>query len=367
MATLDEIAVQAGVSKWTVSRVLSGEVAYQRPTFARRAERIRALASKMGYLPNAAARAVATGRFANVCLLCSTRSGQSRLPQQLLDSIYHALAQRDITLTVAALPDEDLTDPHRIPRMLRQRMVDGLLINYTHRIPPRMKELIHRHAGASIWLNAKLDTDCVYPDDVQGGALATQRLIDQGYRSIAYVDYIHGWNDLPQAHHSAPDRQAGYEQAMRQAGLTPRVIRYPEHVSSADRLAASLAWLDRPDRPQATVAYGSVASIVHAAMAIGLNMPADLGLVAIGDEPVSAGYGPVDTALVKLSMLGEVAVDALLTKLESPDRALPPRAVPLTMRLADPDHAARLSVDHFRQSLGPSPDSRPSTTNGGTP
>ena len=69
MATLAEIAREAGVSPATVSNVLNGRNKENWGSSARRADEIRAVAQRMGYRPNAAARATATGRFGAVALL----------------------------------------------------------------------------------------------------------------------------------------------------------------------------------------------------------------------------------------------------------------------------------------------------------
>jgi DNA-binding LacI/PurR family transcriptional regulator len=61
MATLEEIAREAGVSRYTVSNVLRGRNKENWACTAERAERIRAIAERLNYRPNAAAVATATG------------------------------------------------------------------------------------------------------------------------------------------------------------------------------------------------------------------------------------------------------------------------------------------------------------------
>ncbi len=69
MGTLDEIAKAAGVSRMTVSNVLNGKNKETWSSTAERAERIREIARELNYRPNAAAKAVVTGRFGGIGLL----------------------------------------------------------------------------------------------------------------------------------------------------------------------------------------------------------------------------------------------------------------------------------------------------------
>ena len=45
-------------------------------------------------------------------------------------------------------------------------MADGMIVNYTHEIPQPMLDVIRAHHTPAVWLNAKLASDCVYPDDL---------------------------------------------------------------------------------------------------------------------------------------------------------------------------------------------------------
>ena len=56
MVTLKDIAARAGVSMMTVSRSLNGR---QDKVSSETAERIRAIAKEMGYVPNSSARSLA--------------------------------------------------------------------------------------------------------------------------------------------------------------------------------------------------------------------------------------------------------------------------------------------------------------------
>jgi LacI family transcriptional regulator len=324
---VEAIAREVGVSPRTVQRILSEPLRDRRPTIVRRAERIRELALAMNYRPNAAARATRKGRFGNVALVLSAAGeGRSTLPDGLLAGITHALDERNLHLTVARLADERLTDAAYVPKILREWMCDGLLINYNKRVPNRMVDLLERYHLPSIWLNCKRDSDCAYPDDLAAGREATRRLLALGHRRIAYVSYSYKTESL---HYSELDRRDGYLAAMQEAGLTPESLdRYNSPSATfAQRTETWAGILARPDRPTAAISYGLPEHIVRAAERVGLAIPQDLSLVAFAGQVAFVGE-EVATMLVPDAEVGRAGVEMLLEKIGTPQAALAPRAIP---------------------------------------
>ena len=71
MVTITDISKACGVSRATVSKALNGAPDISQET----AKRIRETARSMGYLPNAAARALKVGRSYNIGVLFSDDTG----------------------------------------------------------------------------------------------------------------------------------------------------------------------------------------------------------------------------------------------------------------------------------------------------
>ncbi len=323
-----DIADRLGVARPTVSTVLSGASSNTRVSQALR-DRVRNVALEMGYRPNAAAKAIARGKFGGAGLITSVERMRSNLPPDLLWGITHALESMGMHLVLAALPDEQLTDGGNLPRMLSEWMIDGLLINYNKQIPPAMGAVIQRHAIPSVWLNVKQDWDSVYPDDQQASRLATRLLLDAGHRRIAYTGNLHP-TGVGLLHYSEVDRHAGYEQAMNEAGLTPDVIerdRFGRQPSAGREY-----WLERlagADHPTAVVAYGrpTLDAVVLAAERLGMDIPGQLSLVTFGDWPQSLGRR-IDTILIPQEAMGRAAVDMLFEKVRRPQAAIASVSLP---------------------------------------
>lgn len=324
-ALLGDIAQRTGLSLRTVVRILNaGPLRDTRPSIVRRAEQVRALAEEMGYHPNAAACAVATGRFNAATLLMSTEEGRSRSSVELMRRLHEALNLHDMHLSVAWLPGENLLGETVLPKVLRKWMCDGLVINYTHHIPAAMVETIERHRLPSIWLNCTRKTDCVRPDDVKAGRLATRPLLERGCRRIVFLEV--GANE----HDSVSARRQGYQSAMAAAGLPAEIVTLPlpgnaRAGSSGEARAAILRdWLSQRNRPDGVVTYSAWTAepLLYAAAQLGMGVPDDLSVTTIEDEPALHLGRLVTTVVLDVEKLAAVAVEMLRCKITAPTESL---------------------------------------------
>jgi DNA-binding LacI/PurR family transcriptional regulator len=331
MATIQEVAEQAGVSVATVSNVLNGRNKNVWRSTQRRAEAIRKIADRLGYRPNAAARAVAAGKHQCIALVLATRSERSYLPADLLAGVHSVTNAQKQNLVLVRLPDESLTDPRYMPRVLEESFSDGLLVDYTHAAPERMKEIISEYRIPAIWVNSKQSADCIVPDDVAAAREATRHLLSLGHRRIAYADYSHG-PAFPSAHHSTDDRRLGYEQTMREAGLEPWLVHAASgyDVRSPERIAFSRHLLSQPDRPSAIIGYSTdeIQPLFVAAMTLGLSIPQDLSLACFAGLVVK-WFGPhITTWLVPEFEVGRRSTEMLLAKIADKTKSFDPVQVP---------------------------------------
>lgn len=346
---LEQIAEQAGVSANTVLRVLRGENKEVWPSAIRRADQIRGLARQMGYLPNASARAMRRGRFNCVALVLSTDVGKSALSHDLLDSIHDALAEREIRLVISKLPDAQLTSKEVLPTILQEWSCDGLLINYTDRVPPQMEHLLEMYQIPSVWINRRQEADCVYYDDCGGARMAAEYLIGLGHRRIAYLDFVAPSDAI---HYSRQDRYEGYAQAMAAAGLEPTGRNAFAGVAISDRLDAITRLLQSGKRPSALMSYDAGDRMLYAAACAGLRVPEDISLMSFGlhhAPPRAQARGEsyigrsVGLARIPSEKAGRQAVAMLLNRIEEPQAKVPPVVVPL--ELEPGDTCAQLKVE----------------------
>jgi DNA-binding LacI/PurR family transcriptional regulator len=324
--TLQAIASQAGVSLSTVSNVLNRGRVGQRSDAQRNAKRIRKIADRLGYRPNMAARAIKARRFNAVGLLASTNP-QLSIYQHFMKGLTAGCRERDLPLSVGEVVDQELEDDGRVPLLLREWSVDGLLIAYNYGFPARLAEIVKQQRVPAIWLNARRDSDCVYPDDAGAARKATELLLSAGHRRIAYVQ------TYGERHSSDFDRRRGVREAMADAGLAP-VELYPPLTEPVrlSKLAADLrVVLASPDRPTAFVCYGADhgLTVCHTALEVGLRTPEDLSIVCSSARHVDQIGRPLTSMRVDARTIGVRAVDLLVEKIAQPDEVIPPVVVPL--------------------------------------
>jgi LacI family transcriptional regulator len=340
---LEQIAAEVGVSANTVLRVLRRENKEVWPSAVKRAEEIRKLAQKVGYLPNGSARAMRRGKFNAIALVLSTDRGRSYLPNDLFNGIHDAVNALSMRMIVSKLGDKELTSAKLMPAVLREWSCDGLLINYTDRVPEQMIRLIEKFHIPSIWINRKQRSEAVYYDDFGGAREATQRLLNLGHQRITYLDFLskETWSNT---HYSRTDRYAGYAEAMREAGLTPTPREQFAGVPAAERLSATCQLLRGAGRPTALIGYDAGVRIMHAAAVVKLRVPQDLSVLTF--EPLPAASAVQDQAEAFMGwtigsmgvpgeQAGHRAVEMLTQKIAARDDAIPSVVLPLKFNPGD--------------------------------
>lgn len=330
MSVAQEIAKTVGVSSRLVSKVLLGGSSTVRVSAETR-RRIEDAATRLNYRPNAAAKAISTGRFNAVALVM--RAKTPFLPFQLQFAIHDTLAARDMHMMFARMPSEEIQQRASRTKVLREFCVDGLLVHDLSPVTAKQIDLIRRGGVPAVWLNTRQDCDCVYPDEHGGAAACTRRLIALGHRRIAFLGFYIDWSrsKLQGAEHfSVVDRRAGYRSAMSEAGLASNVVELsflsldgkhaPWGTEVDDRLLRCRELLSGPERPTAILAPSAIAAgpAVQAAAMLGLSIPRDLSIMAIHHDEVPYFGDMITTAEVPLGEVGRVGVEMLLGKIEDP-------------------------------------------------
>lgn len=340
MSTIKQIAAEVGVSPNTVLRVLRQENKEVWPSAIRRGEQIRSLAQRLGYMPNGSARAIRSGRFNAVGLLLSTDEGRSYLPHHLFNGIHDALLEVGMHLTVAKLPDEELTRQGIYPRILKEWCCDGLLINYTDRLPRGFERRVASNNTPCVWINRKRPTDAVYYDDYRGGYEAARHLLSLHHERVMYLDFVDTARHDDDLHYSRADRRAGYIAAMREAGLSPRLGEALVGTPIEARHTALASLLRQADRPTAILGYDAGYRVLYAAALAGLSVPADLSVMSFGELHGPAGQvsrgetdlGPDMTFMgLPTHRLGGAAVSYLLERIEGSTSPRDAEVLPLEL------------------------------------
>lgn len=299
----------------TVARVLKGDRAYARPSAAHRAERILAIAERLDYRPNQAAKAVRTGRFGVIALIIPGAIGGRHLPADLLDGILAETEARELHLSIAREPL-----PGSPPaRLWRERSVDGVLLIGA------MTPMLGLSTLPHVSLGVERAQASVFPDDVAAGRQATRLLRHMGHRAIAYVA-----SPYPVGQRGGMARERGYREGLE--GVAPQVLT-PQVLTpmGEDHHAWARLLLTSLDRPTAVVCGSAAYALIlmQVAAELGITVPQALSLIAIDSAVVDvhAGRGPTRMAL-PFRQVGRIGVAQLITRMTEPTCELASLGVP---------------------------------------
>ena len=209
--TLEAVALAAGVSRATVSRVVNGSTRVKPDTRAGVEKAIR----RLGYIPNRAARSLVTRRTDSVGLVIpepTTKLFGDPFFPRLIRGINAVLGEADQLLVL--LTPQSAHDEEQLGDYLSSGHLDGAMLVSLHGDDPLPSFLAERGVPVVVGGRPMRGTpvDFVDVDNVQGALAAVQHLLSIGRRRIVTVT---GPLDMA----PAQDRLAGYRDALARAGI----------------------------------------------------------------------------------------------------------------------------------------------------
>lgn len=289
--TIGEIALQAGVSTGTVSRVINGKSTVAADTRTN----VLAVMKKLGYEPDPVARELS--RRTKHTLGIWVGAGENRL-SPYFNVIWRALLhEMQLRATQFVELPVDITQV--------RRRLDAVLMFHCADIDQRLDTLWRRGVPGAL-IGHHPGISCVAPDDRGGGRLAGSRLLALGHRDLLHLTVIdeHQW---------AVDRAAGFTAALAEGGgspLAPVILRGGGSVLGGYRLMRD-AWL-QGHRPtgvfcatdeMAVGALGALAdlgvSVPHQVSLLGFDGLVDLypGLASVAQDIPTIAHEAVTLAV----------------------------------------------------------------------
>jgi LacI family transcriptional regulator len=319
--TLEEIARAAGVSPSTVSRILNGTA---RVVPAKQKAVEQAIA-RFNYRPNVLARSLASGKTDTIGVLTQTVS--SPFYAEWLRGIEDGLSETGFTALFVSSRWSVKDEMSRLEQFIARR-VDGMillhaqldeasLIDYSRRAPLLV-------LGRSLQNSATLAS--LPLDNVQGARDATQHLIGQGHRKIAFISG-------PSNHEDAIERLDGYRMALEEAGIgfDAELVEQGDYletggVAAMERLFARGPSFSAVFCANDQTAYGARLTIFRH----GLRVPEDISLVGFDDLPTSLYMTPPLTTVRQPTYeIGRLAAQGIVQMIRKQPIALNP--IPLTL------------------------------------
>ncbi len=323
--TLDEIARQAGVSRATVSRVLNN-----RPYVSAQArERVLAIAQKLNFHPNLAARGLAAGQTRILGLVIpmgiSTLFTDPYFPL-LIQGVAVACNARShsVMLWLAEPEYERMT----INQILHNGLIDGVILASMRSYDPLLETLASSDMPFVLVGRPPTDLNVTFVDvDNRNSAReCVNYLLRLGHARVATVT---GPLDMV----AGLDRFEGYKMALRDGGLTvdPALIATGDFTEESGYGGTQQLLGAKPTAifvAGDTMALGTLRAIRDA----GLRVPDDVAVVGFDDMPFAARTDPPLTTMRQVvRQQGMRAAESLIDLIMHPDS--PPRAILLPTEL----------------------------------
>jgi LacI family transcriptional regulator len=299
--TLSEVARQAGVSLATASRALNGS---SRQVGTELAERVRATARELGYLPNAPAQALARATTATVgVVLHDVADPYFAALTKGVSAVATEAGLLPLIVSTGGDPDVEASSI----RTLRAHRVRAVVLAGSGYVDPGATARIdaelaaYRAEGGAVAAitDHGPDHDTVRPANRAGATSLTAALIAAGHRNVAVISG-------PARMRVPAERLAGVRTALRQAGVTlpPAAVEHAEFTRDAGQAAAARL-LDRlATLPDALIvlsdvmATGVLAELRERRIAV----PGRVAVTGFDDIPLAADLTPALTT-VRMPML----------------------------------------------------------------
>jgi LacI family transcriptional regulator len=333
---LVDVADGAGVSIATASRALSGRDGVS----SELAERVRRVASELGYAANPHARTLAGGLTSTLGLIVH-EIGDPYF-SEIAQGVVSAAGEANLIVQICHSGRDPERELAQIRALIAQRVRIIIVAGsgYTDsRLQAESRAALQsfQEAGGRVAVIGRhsLSADAVRPDNETGGRAVTEHVISLGHRRIAFAAG-------PRRLTTVVDRLAGAAAALERHGLAMEAMPVVETDFTRDggQRAGEEILRERPDVTAIVALNDAMAiGVLSALRAHGVAVPGEISVAGFDDVSVAADLAPsLTTVRLPMARMGEWALEM----------ALKPRAT----------RARRKSTGHklvVRDSTGPAP------------
>jgi LacI family transcriptional regulator len=311
VTNIRDVARQAGVSAGTVSNVLN------RPSYVNAETRRRVLDAieALEFIPRRASRQFRPGRERTLGLALADMGN----PFFVDVALGAETAAKELGVGVVIVHNgEDVGREEQNLDLLVQQRVHGIMITPVDERNPRLERLVERGVPIVYVDRISGDRPCCWlaTDDLKGGRLAGEHLIESGHRRIAFV----GDSGISR---QVEQRCQGLRDAVADAGLPDDAIEVLPATSwkIRDGRAVGLDLADRApeDRPTAVFCANDMLALglLQELVLHGVRVPDDIAIVGFDDlDWASTSAVPLSSVRQPRDLLGRTAVRMILDEIE---------------------------------------------------
>lgn len=303
--TLSEVAREAGVGTTTVSRVINGGDRVSPKTLAR----VRRVIEAMGYMPNQAARVLKGDRTRTIGLI---------IPN-IADPFFSSCAEaaqavaraNDSLLIVTASYNDPHTEIENLNILISHR-TDGLIIVPSNSRSEALRDLLSRLSVPVVAMDRPVtgsQVASVMTDNFKGAQVATQHLIDHGYKRIVCLT---GESTL----FTIQERMRGYRAAVEAAGLSYVLNTSIKDYKSAEYAIESMLAGANPPDALFTLKNSTTIFAFEALQKHGVAVPKDVALLGFDDFELASTVRPsISVVQQPVEEIGRVTAELLFDQL----------------------------------------------------
>lgn len=323
MSTLKDVAIRAGVSSITVSRVINTPELVKEKT----KDKVMLAMAELKYVPNAAAKSLAVNRTGLIdVFIPSDIDLNNPFVMHFIAGISNVLSKRMYPfLILRDKKKEHLCDGYIVTGLLRDEINEF----YTYASERGRPVVLFGHTNLA-------RVSCIDVDNFAGAESITEYLIEQGHRKIAMIN-------VDENKDYTEDRYRGYYSALKKHNLTPQdrgCQRVTNNVQGGHDAALSL--LETTDCTAIFCATDTIAiGVCQAITEKGLRVPEDISVVGfdgLGHNLLSTPH--VTTVQQPVYQIGEMLAEQLLKELDGKSAHI--------NKLVKPNILEGKSVSHIR-------------------
>lgn len=327
---LRDVARYAGVSAASVSRTINAPELVS-PELR---ERITHAAKVLNWVPNGAAKALATLQSRTIGAIIPTLGHQNFAT--LIEALQQKLAEANYTLVMGCASAAEFDVRLRLGRSMVERGIDALVL-VGEAQPEALLDLLRdrRIPFVYTYTTGKIPGNtCIGFDNYEASARITRHLLELGHRRFAMFAASPEGNDRIQ------QRIAGVKDTLANAGLGIRPKHFVQVESSrrveSGREAFRKIQADRVDPATALICsndYVATGALIEAA-AMGIAVPGTISIAGFDDVDLSAHLAPaLTTVRVPAQQMGEEIARYVIQRLEAGSAPAPrPLKVELMLR-----------------------------------
>lgn len=314
--SMRDVAVLAQVSIGTVSNVLNSPHRVAPQT----RQRVEDAIEKLGWVPNQSARTLRAGRSNAIGMVVIDIANP--FFAAVAKAVEEALYGVGMSVSLGNSDRDSEREQMLLSRMETER-VGGVVCSPISDGGQGVRQL--RRRGIPVVLVDRIglgnDFCSVGADDLAGGQLAAQHLIDQGHHRLAFVG---GPRSVQQVY----DRRRGMELALQQAGEDYSLLDVATDdlsLKEGIRAAAELVSLPGDARPTAVFAANDLLAIglLQGFVTAGWRVPEDMAIIGYDDiEFAAAAAVPLSSIRQPREEIGRRSVELLLAEIDAAEQGV---------------------------------------------